>query len=598
LDYPLYPVHGEGGSEAPVTVRASSIRYGTSSQRRPRQVFLCRYELSNGCSDQHRFQEPIPRLMSPLAVCPDCGQPTEDWRGEQVFPNYQFTAQPITDALVQIAGGASYRQAASSLRLQSAKRSSGGQTPPTSREAHLTQRLVEVFAPILHKALAPQTWPEGGLIAVDAIRFNMLGRHKYDEESLRLPVEHVTGDLLDMLDPDDREDQAARKALEKFLPKDELERKGLQGRVANWQILGAYGYGLNSEGEIPHTAGAGQPWLFRSYHGGDALTWAHFFRQLPGTPAYVLSDMAPAIGAGVELAWPNPDTRPKLLICEYHAIEAIKARIPGEPELQEEAGRLFLTHGRWIDGVYEKDILNGEVGSISRLRHFARFRRLSREAEVFDFDRLFATPTWRRVMAQVVNKDWKLRYSTGALESQLYQLGGRHIEERAGRLTNRARTDALLKLLHLGMLQQATSGNFLREVEHWLRHNHALPPQLRPTDSKGLTPSLRRPLTDLELRADRLFSHAQFETWKTTRRNRLMHLRQAKKIRRQPALKKWASRKRVARRKRNDPENLARKRWYQEHREEEIKGALRRKATAKSKVALSPPTVKENQNVP
>lgn len=597
MDYPPCPVHGEGGSEAQITVRASTIRYGTSSQWRPRQVFLCRYELSNGCSDQHRFREPIPRLMSPLAVCPDCGQPTEDWRGEQVFPNYQFTAQPITDALVQIADGASYRQAASSLRLESTKRSGRGQTPPTSREAHLTQRLVEVFAPILHQALAPQARPEGGLIAVDAIRFNLRGRHKYDEESLRMPVERVTGDLLDMLDPDDREDQAARQALEKFLPRDDQERKGLQGGVANWQVLGAYGYGLNPDGEIPRSHSAGQPWFFRSYHGGDALTWAHFFRQLPGTPAYVLSDMAPAIGAGVELAWPNPTTRPKLLICEYHAIEAIKARIANELGLQEEAERLFLTHGRWIDGVYHQDVLNGEVGSISRLRHFARFRRLAREAEVFDFDRLFATPTWRRVMAQVVNKDSKLRYSTGALESQLYQLGARHIEWRAGRLTNRARTDALLMLLHLGMLQKATSGNFLKVVEHWLRHNPSLPRQLRQADTKGATPSLRQPLTDLELQAYRLLTHVKFETWKKTRRNRLMHLRRARKMKKSPELQKVASSKRVARRKRNDPDNIARKRWYQEHRQDEIQGALRRRATAKARVMVIPPTDMEAADV-
>ena len=597
MDYPPCPVHGEGGSEAQITVRASSIRYGTSSQRRPRQVFLCRYELSNGWTDQHRFREPIPRLVSPLAVCPDCGQPTENWRGEQVFPNYQFTAQPITDALVQIAGGASYRQAASSLRLESTKQSIGGQTPSTSREAHLTQRLVEVLAPILHQALAPQAWPEGGLIAVDAIRFNLRGRHKYDEESPRMPVERVTSDLLDMLDPDDREDQAARRALEKFLPKDDRERKGLQGGVANWQILGAYGYELNADGEIPRSHGAGQPWLFRAYRGGDALTWAHFFRQLPGTPSYVLSDMASAIGAGVELAWPDPGTRPKLLICEYHAIQAIKARIPSEPELQEEADRLFLSHGRWIRGAYHKDIPNGEIGSISRLRHFARFRRLAREAEVFDFDRLFATPTWRRVMAQVVNKDWKLRYSTGALESQLYQLGSRHIEDRAGRLTNRARTDALLMLLHLGMLQKATSGNFLKVVEHWLRHNPGLPRQLRQTDTKGTIPSLRRPLTDPELRAAGLMTNSQFEGWKTRRRNRLMHLRRERKIKKDPGLRKAVNRKRVARRKRNDPENLARKRWYQEHRQEEIQKATERKTAAKAKAALSHPTEEENQSV-
>jgi hypothetical protein len=597
LDYPSCPTHGVGGTQASQTVRASSIRYGVSSPRRPRQLFLCRYELQGGLAGQHRFTEPIPRLMSPTGVCPDCGQPTDAWTGEQVFPNYQFTAQPIADALVRLADGRAYREAATGLR-GAVSNHLGTVRPSLSREPHIIQRLTEVLAPLFHDALAPETkvWPEGGLIAVDAIRFNLLGRHKYDLEGTRTPVEHTTPDLLEMLDPDESEDQIARKALEKLLPPGEIYRKGLQGGVANWQILGAYGYLLNSKGEIPRTDGAGQPWLFRSYHGADALAWAHFFRHLPGTPAYVLSDMAPAIAMGVELAWPDLATRPQLLICEYHAIEALKARIPGEPELQEEAGRLFLTHGRWIDGVYDKDLPNGEVGSISRLWHFARFRRLAREAKIFNFDRLFATPTWRRVLAQVVNKDWKLRYSTGALEAQLYSLGDRQIAWRAGNMANRARTDDLLLLLHLGMLQRATSANFLRVVEHWLRHNPRLPRQRRETDPKGQLSSLRRPLTDQELQAVGLMTTTQFQAWQKKRRNHLMYLRRKRTAQLSPEVRELLSQRRLARRHRNDPQNLAHKRWYQEHRQEEIQKATTRKAAARAKISLAPTSPKEITN--
>jgi hypothetical protein len=492
--------------------------------------------------------------MSPSRVCPDCGQPTDAWKGEQVFPNYQFTAEPIAAALVHLARGASYRQAAEGLRAE-AGFPSGGPTTATSRDAHLVQRITEVLAPLLHQALAPQSWPEGGLIAVDAVRFNLRGRHKYATGGK--PVERVSSSLLGTLDPDDREDQAACRALEKFLPAGQRSRPGRQGGAANWQILGAYGYPLTEDDEIPRSPGAGRPWLFRAYQSGDALTWAHFFRQLPGIPAYVLSDLAPAIGVGIELAWPDPATRPKRLICEYHALEVIKSRLAHDPGLEEAAKRVFLTTGRWVNGSYHPDAANGRVGSILRLRHFAAFRRLAREAEIFDFDRLFATPTWRRVMAQVVNKDWKLRYSTGALEAQLFELGDRQISWRAGRMTNRARADALLMLLHLGMSQQATPSKFLAVIEHSLRHNSSLPRQLRPTDPKGAPPSLRRPLTDAELTAVGLMTKGQFGAWKKTCHNRLVALRQSRRV---------------------------------------PKRSSRRPGKARALVALIPPTEKENSN--
>lgn len=129
----------------------------------------------------------MPRLVTPSGLWPDCGQPIEDWRGQRAFSNYHFTAEPIADAVAQIAAGAGYREAARSLRLLASATSS-------SKEASLMQRLTEVLAPILCHTLAPQAWPKGGLLAVDAVRFNLPSRHRCGGEGDRLAVGRTVRD--------------------------------------------------------------------------------------------------------------------------------------------------------------------------------------------------------------------------------------------------------------------------------------------------------------------------------------------------------------------------------------------------------------------
>ena len=246
-----------------------------------------------------------------------------------------------------------------------------------SREAPLAEWLLQTFAPILHRELAPQSWPEGGIIAVDSVKMNLLGRHKYvdaegndlddyrerDEEgNLLMPpegvfqidipdVEKTRPDVFDLLDEDDQEDRDAL-SLAAYVPEPPDTRPGLQGGVPCWEVLGAYGYERAKSGVFPRGEELGRIWLLRSYFKPNSLAWAHFFRQLEGTPAYVICDMAPAIRVGVELAWPDEKTRPQILVCEHHVIEAIKRRVAGDHRLEADASRLFRTYGRRVDGDY------------------------------------------------------------------------------------------------------------------------------------------------------------------------------------------------------------------------------------------------------
>lgn len=582
---PECPRHGANGLETSRVATASVIRYGVSSRRRPRQIFLCRFELTDGAKGQHKFPGGfIPRLMALDPVCSDCGQGLDDWRGEKVFENYWFPAKPVATALSQMAGGTTYRKAASNLRrmagrsaqsleprraatlsLIHALRQSGDGSDaalareleyehplrPHSREAALAQWLVQTFAPILHRALAPQSWPEAGIVAVDSMHMNLLGKHKYvdehgvdldeyretdDEGNLLMPpdgafdleiqdVEKSRPTLTEMLDPDDAEEEALRQRLEQFQPDIANPRPGLQGGVPCWQVFGAYGYEPSELGTFPRGEETGRLWLLRSYYRPNSQAWAHFFRQLPGTPAYILSDMAPEIRVGVELAWGDPKTRPQLLICEHHATEAVKRAVTGEKRLELEACRLFQTHGRRVEGDYEPFVSNGEPGSELRLWHFQEFCRLAREAEVVkregvDFEEMFDRPIWRRIKDQVVRKDHTLRYSTGALETALYDLAKSSLSQRRGWMKNRHRTDDLLALMQLSALGVADADNFARVIEHYLKHN-PMPRQDRRTDSLVLGPSLRQRLPDEALKELDIPTGEEYSTWRRKRRDRL-----------------------------------------------------------------------------
>ena len=587
MDYPECPVHGVGGSEASRTRTASVIRYGVSVPVRPRQIFLCRFELVDGTSGEHQFREPIPRLKAIRPTCPRCGADLEDWNGEPVLERHWFPAEGIARCLSHLADGYSYRKAAQTLRSDSKRvadpaepRLKRGVYRQFSNRASEAQWLTETWAPILHRALAPQQWPEGGILAVDTLNINYSASSNKQARfglSWLTPALH---DLEELLDPDDIEDRDALRCLATNSPP--ATSVGSQGGTSAWRLLAAYGYERTPTGEFPRDQQIGKPWLLRSYSQSDSLTWGHFFRQLPGTPAYILCDMAHSIRVGVELAWPNPKTRPEILTCEWHATEALKRRALGDLQLFAEAEQVFHTRGGRVRGTYDPHIGNGKPGALRRLWHFAELRRLARAKGRLEFEQLFSTPTWRRIMAQVLLKDGTLRYSTGALEASLVELANRHIVPRGELFTNRVRTDCLLMLLQLGELRLANPTTFMRVIDEWVR-DHGTPNQSRRTDPSSQDPSLRRPLNDAELAAAGMPTQAEFLAWSHRRSLRMATRRRTDRYHRDARFRKAQNRKRDNRRRRNDPENLVQRRWYQANATSERAKALTRKAEAKAK---------------
>ncbi len=623
------PRHGLGGSEADNVVEASIIRFGFSSVARPRQIWRCRYLLKDGAVGHHKFMGgTVPRLVASDPTCRDCGQPLEKWRGAEVFENYWFPFKPVATALSQLANGVSYRQAASDMRRVTGRQADAQERRRMgtlnlihalnatgepgdadmarqiqhghpfhlhSREAPLAEWLVQTFSPILHAALAPQDWPEGGIVAVDSVKMNLLGKHKYLTDDGNAPdhqgeagsaanesflevtvpdIETSQPDMVDLLDPDDPEEADLKQLLCDLQPDGTHGRSGLQGGVPCWEVLGAYGYARDPDRGFPRDQEAGRLWLLRSYYKPDGRDWAHFFRQLPGMPGYVICDMAPQIRVGVELAWPDETKRPQVLVCEHHVIEAVRRRVAGDERLEEEAGRLFLTQGRLREGVYQPYVSNGSPGSLRRLWHFMWLRRLARQAEIlnpggaFQFDEMFAKPTWRRIMEQVVEKDGSLRYSTGALESVLFQLASSKLSWRRGWMKNRIRTDRLLDLMQLQHLGVANPDTISRVIEHHLRHN-PMPRQDRRTDPTHQGASLRQPLPDSEYAGVGLPIGAEFDAWIAARRSRLADASFRDRYHRDPTFR---------------AAHLARtRRWHAAHSTEEVRKALVRHARAKAK---------------
>lgn len=643
MAYPECPIHGNGGKLAKNIAGASVIRYGRTAEARPRQVFQCRFQFTDGTEGTHRFREVIPRLMDPDPTCDECGAPTDEWRGEQVMERYWFPARATAMALAKVAAGETYRRAAEELRQVSDRQANPldrrrirttnrvqsllatgipsdvlkahrlqGRNPTRnySNAAHVIEWLLETFAEALHRKLAPQAWPDGGILAVDALKMNLLGKHKYVDGNgdvqdqprgadgyyttpvggTVLPdVERVERDVIEMLDPDEEDEGEILKAFADLFTPIAL-RPGTQGGVPCWQVLAAYGYERNAAGEFPRDQVVGKPWLFRAYYQPNALTWAHFFRQLPGRPAYVLCDMAHEIRVGVELAWPDATERPKILACEYHVIQALQRRVAGDSKLEEAARRAFQSWGRRVQGEYHPHVPNGGPGSILRLWHFWEFRRLAREAERLEFDSLFRRPTWRRIMAQAVDKDNTLRYSTGALENALYDLVAPKLESRRHRLKNRRRTNCLLALFQLNALHVANQDTLFTILEQTLRELGATPRQGRAVDDSHAPASLRAPITDAELLAAGLPDHAGYEAFLKTRKYRLAYERQAERYRRDAEYRVAANQRRVVRRRRNDPGNSARKTWHQQNLEKERTAARGRKASV---MASDPNKVRE-----
>lgn len=643
LQLPECPVHGKGGELEAEVARAWVTLGGLTPTKNPRQRFKCRFILRDGSEGSHKFLEGLPRVFKAGAVCPDCGGPVEAWHGgSEVFRNYEITAPPIIDALVSMAAGGiggSYRSAARQIHRDlgrkpdpnhwrrlarrerlAALRATGD--PRDEREAwnaelrhraqdgpasNLAEWMVEACADAIWEEIGPKEWPADSIVAVDAVKLNLAGKFKYwrrddeggwepvvlhgpdrdleeDDEVVAVeiePAEKVERCLDDLLDPDDEEDRVPKLRL---VDNDEPPR-GTMGGVPCWQVLGAHVYQPDESGRYRDV---GKTWLLRSYYLPISLTWAHFFRQLSGTPRYVICDGAHEIRVGVELAWPDPTTRPKVLACEYHVSEVVRKQVEGNPELVVEARRLFQTRGRIVDGDYREFIPNGDPGDKLRLWHFERFLELAEATGFSEFAPRFKTRTWRRFQQQVLGKDDTLKYSIGALEADLFKLATSTLAYRRMSLTNRKRTDRLLMLACLRLRGEATPAIFSQALKHWLIHHGEPYRQQRLIDHgignrRAHRASLRTPLSDQDLQAVGLPTRKEWRVWMAERQKRLSAETKRIKYQTDPDFRAVDLERRTKRHQENREAELARMRGrYQRNASQERKGALQRKVKQKA----------------
>lgn len=224
--------------------------------------------------------------------------------------------------------------------------------------------------------------------------------------------------------------------------------------------------------------------------------WRAFLRSLPGRAGWVVIDGGPEL-AGVTDVWtqtpertgpPDPDfadADPAELAeitvrrCEWHLARNLTDALPD---------RVRRDHTDPIHTLIAQ--AQSSLGGWQRLDHELRARQhttgnygpiLTRLAGIDDL-----------VRAQIATRAPAGPNTTGALEEFFHQLD-ETIGDRAAKLTNKVRTDALLKLIAArrnGWINQTRWAELIRE--HLTRHHGHAPQQRQHTDPKG-APSLRPP---------------------------------------------------------------------------------------------------------
>jgi hypothetical protein len=246
--------------------------YGARGHERPRWKCVPR----NG-DRAHRFSEPLPRQLAHEGYCVSCERVFDRREGPVSARAYAFALRQVVDALLAVAGGVSYCEAAWRARGDADRH------PEQGRSSHgqLVADWVELFAPVVSEPHGPCAWPQGTLLL--------------DEQVFRVrrPDRRIGGD-------------------------------------PSFTILAAYGYERGSQGVWrleAHPAASGG--YATSQVGVEA--WVQFLCGLPGCPERIVCDREKTLLAAIEQVWPQAD----VWICEWHLTKR-PARLLHEYGLDEE----------------------------------------------------------------------------------------------------------------------------------------------------------------------------------------------------------------------------------------------------------------------
>ena len=137
---------------------------------RQRQLYVCDMPKPGSNSRTHRFTDalsrPVATLVTSAAADPAGADVPEELRGAR---SYQFSAQDIATALVEVGRGASYAEAGLHARERAARR--WGTDPAGRRHGTLVSDWVEVYAQALWDAQAAfaTRWPDTVFLTARAL---------------------------------------------------------------------------------------------------------------------------------------------------------------------------------------------------------------------------------------------------------------------------------------------------------------------------------------------------------------------------------------------------------------------------------------------
>lgn len=231
-------------------------------------------------------------------------------------------------------------------------------------------------------------------------------------------------------------------------------------------VLGAVGYGPNERPQVV---------ALEAVPAVDIPTWTAFLRSLKGTPGLVVGDGGLPLTAA-ERTWGRRRPPPQLRRCHWHltrnltrSLPAQVQRDPTDPIHRRIAGALHSVEGwrQLQEQIAERSAAGGYLSALKTV--------------------LALEPVVRHQLQHAHPGP----RSVGPLEQFFRELSAT-LGPRAGRLTNKTRADALLKLLAADRNGWTDETAWAELIRSHLLTQQGLPRQQRQHTDPGHTPSLRR----------------------------------------------------------------------------------------------------------
>jgi hypothetical protein len=208
----------------------------------------------------------------------------------------------------------------------------------------------------------------------------------------------------------------------------------------------------------------------------NTQAWSGFLRRMKGTPQHVVTDGGIAQKAAAAV-WPLPgDAAPTLYRCEWHLgrniLDVLPADVRRDPDdlLPGLVNRCQDSLANWQALLNE---LNAQAATGRCVTALNRAKKID--------------PLVRH---QLATRSHLLPRSTGPVE-QLFRVLNSALRDRAGRMTNKKRADALLMLLaaqHNGWVSEREWAELIRK---YLTRRRGLAPEQRRHTDPAAKPSLR-----------------------------------------------------------------------------------------------------------